>query len=101
MTIYQVTVLQGWVGIPRRAGGRVRRARRNAPARRVPPHLGMVPGREAAYVRSMPPSYLTRARSRARRRSVLEPSRSLWLKVLLLATLAVAAVSLVVAALAK
>jgi hypothetical protein len=48
---------------------------------------------------SMPPSYLTRARSRSRRRRVLEPTRYLRLKIALLALLGVGAACLVVLAL--
>ncbi|WP_308796874.1 hypothetical protein [Agromyces silvae] len=47
----------------------------------------------------MPPSSLTRARSRSRRRQVLEPARYLRLKLALLALLAAGAVCLVVLAL--
>jgi hypothetical protein len=46
----------------------------------------------------MPPSYLARARSRSRR-EVRNPQRFLWLKVTLLAVLAVAAGYLVLLAL--
>lgn len=46
----------------------------------------------------MPPSYLTRARSRSRRRQVLDPTRYLRLKIALLALLAAGAVWLVLLA---